>query len=1086
MSHCDQILSDYTLGLDIGIASVGAALLGKDRIIALHVRTFNKAEDAENGESLNKIRREARLLRRRLHRRACRMKDLSSLMKTVGLIDKPFVNLQAEGALANIQAWQMRSEGLDRLLSPLEWAVVLYHIVKHRGFQSNRKSELKADAKVGKMLEGINKNYDLMKEKNYRTVGELAFKDDRFSKRKRNKHGDYSHTFKRKELLDELILLFERQRYFHNFHAHAVFEQEVINLLMKRKAALSGNALLSMVGNCTLEPNEKRCPKTSIYAERFVWLSKLNNLSINHDGLQRKLTSIEHGLLRELPFSTTSKITYKTLRKKLDLLPNEHFNGIRSIDDETKVFFEAKGFHALRKCYEQSNLTDIWLNDVNNTERLHHLAYAITCYKEDTEIKEWLLKQGIEESVAEAVLDVSFEQFIRLSAVAIKNLLPHMEKGLRYDEAVAATPQYGHHSQLLKNVKQKYLPLFDPEEIRNPVVYRALNQARKLVNAIIKKYGSPASVHIELARDLSKSFKERKRIEGEQKEFQAKKKKLEEDFVEFFGKDQLRGENLLRFRFYKEQGSKCAYSLNEIDLNRLCEDGYVEIDHIIPYSRSFDNSTNNKVLVLTRENRNKANRTPYEYLDGVDHERWQKFYDWVKASRFTLAKQKRLLMRDLDEKTSDEFRARNLSDTRYICRIFKNHIESFLQLSSNAQGSRCVVLSGQLTAYLRARWGLSKQRENGDLHHALDAAVVAAASHGMVKRLSDYSRRGQLSKLSPSSLGQYIDPETGEILDEKLFKELQIKQEFPQPWIGFRDELLARLSTNPQEKLKEHPAYSSEILTTLQPIRVSRMPTRRKLGSAHKETVRSIGKQSTLLKQELSAVKVPLINLKLKDLENIVGYKDPRNQSLILALKERLEQYGGDGKKAFSDKPFYKPGSDPSIAPCVRAIKLLSKQKNGLLVRGGIADNSDMMRVDIFKKNGKFYAVPLYVSDSSSIALPNRAATNKKLKEQWEIMDDSYQFLFSLYKNDWVKVNDKKSIREGYFVSLDIATAAITLRVHDRDIRIGKNGEIRSIGIKTAKAVEKYHVDLLGNLYQVKNEQRKPLISKKLTPLVKR
>lgn len=59
----DKICGNYTLGLDIGIASVGAALLLKNQILGLHVRTFEKAETGE-GESLNKARREARLVRR--------------------------------------------------------------------------------------------------------------------------------------------------------------------------------------------------------------------------------------------------------------------------------------------------------------------------------------------------------------------------------------------------------------------------------------------------------------------------------------------------------------------------------------------------------------------------------------------------------------------------------------------------------------------------------------------------------------------------------------------------------------------------------------------------------------------------------------------------------------------------------------------------------------------------------------------------------------------------------------------------------------------------------------------------------------
>ncbi len=59
MAILNPSIQFYTLGLDIGIASVGAALLDKDRIIALHVRTFEKGETSKKGESLNKMRCEA-------------------------------------------------------------------------------------------------------------------------------------------------------------------------------------------------------------------------------------------------------------------------------------------------------------------------------------------------------------------------------------------------------------------------------------------------------------------------------------------------------------------------------------------------------------------------------------------------------------------------------------------------------------------------------------------------------------------------------------------------------------------------------------------------------------------------------------------------------------------------------------------------------------------------------------------------------------------------------------------------------------------------------------------------------------------
>ena len=208
-----------------------------------------------------------------------------------------------------------------------------------------------------------------------------------------------------------------------------------------------------------------------------------------------------------------------------------------------------------------------------------------------------------------------------------------------------------------------------------------------------------------------------------------------------------RGTDLIKWRLYREQFSQCAYTQTPFDLNRLFDTGYAEIDHALPYSRSFDDGMNNKVLVHTRENRNKGNRTPYEYMNGAENSpQWQNFVAWVEGNKnYRLAKKQRLLRKAFDEDESSKFRERNLTDTRYASKKFKELVETHLQLHSDSKAQRCVVVSGQLTSLLRARWGLLKVRENGDLHHALDAAVVAATSHGMVKRMSDYAKRKELA-----------------------------------------------------------------------------------------------------------------------------------------------------------------------------------------------------------------------------------------------------------------------------------------------------------------------------------------------------
>ncbi|MDR2128389.1 MAG: type II CRISPR RNA-guided endonuclease Cas9, partial [Burkholderiaceae bacterium] len=296
--------SNTTLGLDIGIASVGWYLLAEDHIIDLGVRAFDKAETADRGESLNLARRMARLTRRRLARRAWRLKKLARVLKRHGLIaDVGFFSWKNPYVNKEKTLWQLRVEGLDRLLAPEEWARVIYHIVKHRGFHWISKAEEKraeSDSKGegGKVKQGLAGTSKLMKDKNYRSPAEMLLREieQKNLTAFRNKRGEYINALSRVLLGEELKKLFEAQRKFGNPHAHAALETEILGngdrksgLFWQQKPALSGENLLKMLGKCTLERDENRAPKASFTVERHVWLTRLNNLRIVTDGKVRPL-----------------------------------------------------------------------------------------------------------------------------------------------------------------------------------------------------------------------------------------------------------------------------------------------------------------------------------------------------------------------------------------------------------------------------------------------------------------------------------------------------------------------------------------------------------------------------------------------------------------------------------------------------------------------------------------------------------------------------------------------------------------------------------------------------------------------------
>jgi CRISPR-associated endonuclease Csn1 len=340
----------------------------------------------------------------------------------------------------------------------------------------------------------------------------------------------------------------------------------------------------------------------------------------------------------------------------------------------------------------------------------------------------------------------------------------------------------------------------------------------------------------------------------------------------------------------------------------------------------------------------------------------------------------------------------------------------------------------------------------------------------MVQRLSNYSRTRELEQVRDG----FVDIATGEIVNPAMHQ--QLREHFPDPWPYFRHELEARLKIDSPELLREEMArlgsYSEEELATLKPLFVSRAPQRRNGGAAHKDTI--YGQPERMKRTGGVTQKVPLSSLTQKDLDSLV---DPhRNVKLYEAIAKRLEAHGGKGDKAFpSSNPLRKPDKEGNeTGPIVRTVTKVIDKLSGIPVRGGIAKNDTMLRVDVFTKAGKFHLVPVYVHHRVT-GLPNRAIVQAKDEEEWTLIDESFEWCFSLYPNDLVSIHIKNETWLGYYASTDRSTGAISIWTHDRNHAIGKDGLIRSIGVKTALKLEKFHVDTLGNIYPAPPEKRRGL-----------
>ncbi|WGE81899.1 type II CRISPR RNA-guided endonuclease Cas9 [Actinobacillus equuli subsp. haemolyticus] len=1030
---------NYILGLDLGIASVGWAVVEIDEqenplgLIDVGVRTFDRAEVPKTGESLALARRLARSARRLVKRRADRIKKAKRLLKAENIL------LSADEQLPN-DVWQLRVKGLDQKLERQEWAAVLLHLLKHRGYLSQRKNESKSENKeLGALLSGVAINHQILQTAEYRTPAEIAVKKFHIEEGHiRNQRGAYTHTFSRLDLLAEMELLFARQTELGNPHTSVKLLENLTALLMWQKSALKRDQMLALVGKCTFEKEEMRAAKASYSAERFVAIQKLQNLRILDNGAERELSDNERYTLLQQAYELKSGVTYANIRKILALPQHIRFKNLRYLSDDVKKaekasFLIFNAYHTLANILNSKGFSKEWKAISQNPLLLDKLGTELTLCKNEDEFIAQFTDELSENVLTELFQNTNFDKFIHISLKALNNILPLMETGKRYDEAWRDVyPE--------QKKKDEYtLPKIPADEIRNPVVLRTLTQARKVINAVVRLYGSPARIHIETGREVGKSFKDRQELKKQQEKNKDQRKdaidKFKEIFPHFVGEP--KGKDILKMRLYEQQNAKCLYSGKPLDLHRLLEKGYVEVDHALPFSRTWDDSFNNKVLVLANENQNKGNLTPYEWLDGKNNsDRWQNFVARVQTSGFSHTKKQRILSHKLDEKG---FIERNLNDTRYVARFLCNFIADNMLLTG--KGKRKVFASnGQITALLRGRWGLQKVRDDNDRHHALDAVVVACSTVAMQQKITRFVRYEEGNVFS----GERIDRETGEI----------IPLHFPSPWAFFRENVEIRIfSENPklelENRLPDYPQYNHEFV---QPLFVSRMPTRKMTGQGHMETVKSAKR----LNEGLSVLKVPLTQLKLSDLERMVNRE--REMTLYESLKARLEQFGNDPAKAFAE-PFHKKGG-----ALVKAVRVEQTQKSGVLVRdgNGVADNASMVRVDVFTKGGKYFLVPIYTWQVAKGILPNKAATQGKEENDWDIMDETAVFQFSLYQNDLIKLVTKKKTIFGYFNGLNRATSNINIKEHDLDKSKGKLGIYLEVGVKLALSLEKYQVDELG------------------------
>lgn len=419
------------------------------------------------------------------------------------------------------------------------------------------------------------------------------------------------------------------------------------------------------------------------------------------------------------------------------------------------IEFKTNYLNLLKEVFGNDVLKDVDIYDLKNN--IYHelgeiIHINITPERKEKAIKDWLLKHNITLSVEKLNLllkpNSSLSTTAKTSFDWMQQVIIGFLEGTPYgkfqaqfikSETFKLPESYEkRYKKYIKGEKQftMFAPIIDPDLWRNPIVFRAINQTRKVIKALFAKYHYIDQINIELTRDMGMAFKDRKGLIQKQEE-NLKANANAKEFLVTNGIN-VNDMNLLKYKLWVQQNQRSMYLGHEITIADLTKPNLLQIDHIIPYSKLADDSFNNKVLVFSKENQEKGNRLANEYVQSLGSEIYKKYKNRVdylfSQKKINAKKAEYLLCPTESNEILEGFVSRNLNDTRYITRYVMNwlKIEFELQKRFGLATPNIMSLNGAVTSRFRrtwlrnSPWGLEKKvREIKPWHHAVDAIIIS-------------------------------------------------------------------------------------------------------------------------------------------------------------------------------------------------------------------------------------------------------------------------------------------------------------------------------------------------------------------------
>lgn len=1066
----------YNIGLDIGIASVGWAVLDNETgaIVDLGVRLFS-ARNSDN----NADRRVARSSRRLLSRRVTRLSDAKKILTSAGF--------ERDKTFDHVSPYEIRVRGLDTKLEKGEIYRAVTHILKRRGISYLDEESLDAQSEGQTFKNEVNRNAELQKEYtpgqiqlkrlneggkvrtgynnnneyqlNIFTVGAYAKELEKILRTQQTFYpeitDDSIQSFVRQGSGENAGLVYRKRPYYHgpgNAANNSSYGRWA-NYAIDGKPA--NNIFDQLIGKDLI--GEIRAAGISLSAQKFNLLNDLNNLTIDRE--DSKLTSEEKNkVLSYLMNEEVKTFGPKNLAKFLKLDMSD-IRGWRVDKNDKPQIHNMGPYRTWKNIFREQ---DIDLNDMP-VETVDVIAKIITL---NTDLD--AVKQTIELELPDAsdkLKNVIFDQFHQLKVkgsnatwhsfssklmnILIPELINTSEEQNTIIERLKIKPELRN-----KLANLPHIPVEDiTGEIFNPTASKSVRQSLRVFNQLIDMYGKENISHvvIEMPRDKNEDD-QKKTISDIQKNNVKRKDNGKKYFLEKSGWSEERFEANLRkgkfsakLNYYYEQDGKCAYSGVPIPPEDLLSEK-TEIDHIIPLSVSLDDSINNKVLVTASANQVKAQRSPKQAFDESGTamgQSWEEFKLWVKNRKYKKYKRQLLLFEGdiFNPETRNKFVARNLNDTRYASREVLNAIQSFFSGSEN--NTKVRVVNGSFTHTLRKKWGsvMDKTRESHH-HHAVDAVLCAATPGIRIDRFKYVE--GQ------DGIPYMLDRDTGELIKYNEYKKMSLydRSTYVPKWDEFIDQLVPtvlfpRIKFSHQVDRKANRKISD---ATLYSTRVRENVTVKRGKEVRTEESYIIGK--------------------IKDIYSIEGWKafdknkdkllmkeiDPKTYDKLIEITtqypSKVDQEDQSGNKKSVDVspfklycednnvPFVTKYSRKGNGPAIKSLKYYDK-KLGTHInitkdnQGNDIDktnhnkqvvllSTNPWRTDVYfnPKDESFKLLGIKYNhlkfDSGNYGVPKEIYEELKTLEG---ISDEAEFRFSLYRKDGIQISDGENTIEGLFHS---------------------------------------------------------------------